>query len=87
MTIRVKSLIAFLMFLSVGIVSGFGFNPDARADEDFAKRYQAYQQSVSSGKASLNKKEYQAAIEHYTRAIEVSPFVGSHYYDRGMAWY
>ena len=75
------------MFLSVGITNGLGFISDIRADEDFAKRYQAYQQAVSSGKASLNKKEYLAAIKHYTRAIEVSPFVGSHYYDRGIAWY
>jgi tetratricopeptide (TPR) repeat protein len=87
MTIRVESLITFLMFLSMSIVSGFGFISDIRAEEDFAKRYQGYQQAVSSGKASLNKKDYQAAIEHYTRAIEMSSFVASHYYDRGIAFY
>jgi tetratricopeptide (TPR) repeat protein len=87
MTIRVKSRIAVLMFLSVGILSAFGFISDIRAEEDFSKRYQAYQQAVSSGKASLNKKDYEAAIEYYTWAIEMSPFVASHYYDRGIAWY
>jgi len=71
----------------VGIFIAFGLISDIRADEDFAKRYQAYQQAVSSGKASLSRKDYQAAIEHYTKAIEISPFVASHYYDRGIALY
>jgi tetratricopeptide (TPR) repeat protein len=35
----------------------------------------------------LNKEDYQVAIEHYTRAIEISPFEASHYYDRGAALY
>jgi len=52
------------------------FIPDIRAEDDFSKRYQTYQKVVSSGKASLNKKDYQAAIEHYTRAIEMYPFCG-----------
>ena len=87
MMIRVKSLRVFFMFLCVGIVSGFGSISDTRADEDFAKRYQAYQQAVYAGKASLNKKDYQAAIEHYTKAIEMSPFEVSSYYNRGIAQY
>ncbi len=87
MTVCVKSLIVFLMFLCVGIFISFGLISDIRAEEDFSKRYQTYQQAVSSGKVSLNKKDYQAAIEHHTRAIEMSPFVASHYYDRGIAWY
>lgn len=87
MTIRVKSLIVFLLFLCVSIFVVFGLISGIRAEEDFSKRYQAYQQAVSSGKASLNKKDYQAAIDQYTKAIEMSPFMGSHYYDRGIAWY
>jgi tetratricopeptide (TPR) repeat protein len=71
----------------MGIFSGFGSISDVRADEDFAKRYQTYQQAVSSGKASLNKNDYQAAIEHYSRAIEMSPFEVSSYYNRGIAQY
>jgi len=88
MIARIKNLSLLLpIFLCICIFNGFSFISDIRADEHFAKRYQAYQQAVSSGKASLNKKDYQAAIEHYTRAIEMSPFVLSHYYDRGIAWY
>lgn len=87
MMIRVKSLRVFLMFLCMGIFGGFGFISDVRADEDFAKRYQSYQQAVSSAKASLNKNDYQAAIEHYSRAIEMSPFEVSSYYNRGIAQY
>ena len=87
MMIRLKSLEVFLMFLCVGIISGFGLISDIRADEDFSKRYQTYQQAVSSAKASFNNKDYQVAIAQYTKAIEMSPFVASHYYDRGIAWY
>ncbi len=87
MTTGVKSMRVFLLFLYFVIFIGFAFITEIRADEDFSKRYQTYQQAVSSGKASLNKKDYQATIEHYTKAIEMSPFVAPHYYDRGIALY
>jgi len=57
------------------------------AQEDFAQKYQAYQQVVREGKAALDRKDYQAAIDKYTKAIEASPFVASHYFDRGVASY
>ena len=87
MAIRVKSLGLFLMVLCIFFLDGFSVIRDIRADEDFLKRYRTYQQAVSSGKVSLDKKDYRSAIEHYTKAIEMSPFVASHYYDRGIALY
>jgi tetratricopeptide (TPR) repeat protein len=59
----------------------------ASAQEDFAQKYQAYQKAVNDGKAALDRKDYQAAIDNYTKAIEASPFVAAHYFDRGVAHY
>jgi tetratricopeptide (TPR) repeat protein len=87
MLICAKRLRLILILLCICIFYESTLVSEIQADEDFAKRYQTYQQAVSSGKASLNKKDYQSAIEHYTKAIEMSPFVASHYYDRGIAFY
>jgi hypothetical protein len=70
----------------VGIVTGFGFISDIRMDKDFAERYREYQQAVRLGKVSFNKKDHHAAIKHYTGAIEISPYLDSHYYGCGIAW-
>jgi hypothetical protein len=78
--------LAFLMFLSVGIITGFDFISDIQMDKDFAERYREYQQTVRSGKVSFNKKDHHAVIEHYTAAIEISPYLGSHYYGCGIVW-
>lgn len=59
----------------------------AFAQEDFAQRYQAYQQVVRDGKAALDKKEYESAISHYSKAIEMSPFEAMQYFNRGIALY
>ncbi len=55
--------------------------------DDFLKRYREYQGYVRAGYAAINNKKYIEAIDYYSKAIEISPFVASHYYHRGLAWY
>jgi tetratricopeptide (TPR) repeat protein len=75
------------MLISVVIFSGVVHPLKVCGENNFVEQYRAYQSAATAGKVSLNKKDYQAAIEHYSRAIEMSPFVASHYYDRGIAFY
>lgn len=74
-----------LVFLSVTAVAAFV--TDLHAETVFEGKYRAYQAEVKAAKASLDKKEYQPAVEHYSRAIEMSPFEASHYFNRGIARY
>lgn len=55
--------------------------------DPFADRYHAYQKLVRDAQAALEKKDYPAGIDLFTRAIEISPFVPAHYYHRGLAGY
>jgi len=59
----------------------------ARADNAFQEQFKAYQAEVNSGKAALDKKEYESAIKHYSKAIEMSPFEAMQYFNRGIALY
>jgi len=59
----------------------------AWAGNDFQEQYKAYQAEVNSGKAALEKKEYESAIQHYAKAIEMSPFEAMKYFNRGIAYY
>jgi tetratricopeptide (TPR) repeat protein len=59
----------------------------ARADSSFQEQFKAYQAEVNSGKAALDKKEYESAIRHYSKAIEMSPFEAMQYFNRGIALY
>ena len=54
--------------------------PNVAASADTAKG--AYEK----GKASLEKKDYDAAISAFTEAIRLDPKVGMAYYDRGNAY-
>jgi Flp pilus assembly protein TadD len=72
------------MLLFLEIVSGVTF---VYADGEFVERYSAYQGYVQSGLASLEKKDYASAITNYSRAIEMSLFEASHYFNRGIAFY
>lgn len=60
---------------------------DRKGGDDFPKRHREYQGYVRAGYASINKKEYIEAIDHYSKAIQISRFVASHYYYRGLARY
>jgi len=72
---------------SLHLVCALIIGQAAFAQDNFEQKYQAYQHAVRDGKAVLDRKDYQAAIDNYTKAIEASPFVASHYVDRGIAWY
>src|SRR5881397_1331914 len=53
----------------------------------FAERYRVYQQLVRDAHAALDKRDYPAAIDSFTKVIQISPFVPSHYFYRGLASY
>jgi len=82
---RKNDLILFIIFL-VGVLSGGCASlPESKGGNDFQKQYRAYQGYVRAGYGALNKKRYIEAIDHYSKAIEISPFVASNYYYRGLA--
>jgi len=60
----------------------FGF-----ADDAFAERYRAYKEYVQSGLSSLQKKDYTSAVTNFSKAIELSPFEITSYYNRGIAFF
>jgi Flp pilus assembly protein TadD len=76
-----------LLFFSLLLVCALVIGHPVSAQDDFAQKYQAYQKAVNDGKAALDKKDYESAIRHYSKAIEASPFVAFHYFDRGVASY
>ena len=83
-----KLILLFLIILLCGVLfTGHPSLAERKGGDDFLKRYREYHGHVRAGYAAISKKEYAEAIEHYTKAIEVSPFVASHYYYRGLAWY
>ena len=92
-SIQIKNhLVLFIIFFCWALYGGCASTPKSKESEsrgrgDFQKQYRAYQGYVRAGYAALNKKRYQEAIDHYSRAIGVSPFVATHYFYRGLAWY
>lgn len=81
-----KLSLFFLTIFLCGVLSGGRASlSETRAGDDFLKRYREYQAFVGAGYAAINKREYIEAINHYSKAIEVSPFVASHYCYRGLA--
>ena len=88
---KTNSLIC-LIFLCGVLYGGCASLPESKGSEskggnDFQKQYRSYQGYVRAGHTALNKKRYIEAIDNYSKAIEISPFVASHYYHRGLAWY
>jgi len=76
-----------LLFLCVALMDGCASLAARRESDDFRQWHKEYQGYARAGKIAINKKKYREAIDHYTRAIELSPFEVSHYYYRGLAWY
>jgi len=76
-----------LFFFSLLLVCAVVIGHPVAAEDDFAHKYQTYQKAVQEGKAALEKKDFHVAIDNFTKAIKDSPFVASHYVDRGIAWY
>ena len=80
-------LLVFMFFICGVLFVGCSSLTDRRGGDDFHKQYREYQSYAKAGYTAINKKEYIKAIEHYSKAIEMSPFVPSQYYYRGLAWY
>jgi tetratricopeptide (TPR) repeat protein len=76
----------YILFLIIAAV-GVTFVPAVYADSAFAEKYRAYQAEVRAGKEAFDKKDYQAAIEHYSKAVGMSPFEAMLYFNRGLALY
>lgn len=71
-----------------GVLSGACASlSDRRSGDNFLLEYRVYQGHVRAGDAAVNKKDYEKAIDRYSKAIDISPFVASHYYYRGLARY
>lgn len=86
--ISAENNLFFLTFFLCGVLfGGCASLSDTGEGGDFEKQYKEYQAHARAGYAAINKKEYVEAIDHYTRAIKIAPFVASHYYYRGVAWY
>jgi len=77
-------VIALLVSL---VAASVAFAPAVYAESTFAEKYRAYQVEVRAGKDSLDKKDYQSAIEQYSKAIGRSPFEAMLYFKRGIALY
>ena len=78
---RLSLFVLFLSFLVVWVTFiSYGY-----AEDHFMDKYQAYQNYVKTGSSSLGKKDYTSAITNYSRAIDMSPFEVSNYYNRGIA--
>ncbi len=76
-----------ISFLSGILITGSNsFSNEIKA-KDFQRQYRQYQGQVRAGYVAIKKKQYAEAIKYYSKAIEVSPFVASHYYYRGLALY
>lgn len=71
------------LFICLLIIS----NTSAQANDEFAEQYKAFQQYMKSASAAFQKKDYATAIINYSKAIELSPFEVSNYYNRGIAYY
>jgi len=82
-----RNLFFLTIFLCGVLFGGRASLSEGTRGDDFLKRYGEYQGYVRAGYAAINKREYIEAIDCYTKAIEISPFVASHYYYRGLAWY
>jgi tetratricopeptide (TPR) repeat protein len=61
--------------------------PYGHTDNDFADKYRAYKDYVQSASAAFQKKDYATAITNYSKAIEMSPFEVTSYYNRGIAYF
>jgi len=79
--------VRLILSLSLVITSLFIFASYAYSDDEFAGKYRAYKNYVQSGSAAFQKKDYASAIDNYSKAIEISPFEVTSYYNRGIAYY
>ncbi len=74
-----------IIFVSMVLCCGWAFAQEKSEGVGFEEQYKAYQSEARAGKRAVDKKDYQQAIEHYNRAIEMSRFEAANYYNRGLA--
>lgn len=84
---NITSLIFFTCIICGMFIISCASTSSHKKGDDFLTRYKEYKSLGRAGQASLNKGEYDKAIDQYSKAIEVSPFEVSNYYYRGLAWY
>ncbi|MGA1864334.1 MAG: tetratricopeptide repeat protein [bacterium] len=84
---NIHSLTSFTWIICGMFILGCASTSPPKRGDDFLTRYKEYQSLGRIGQASLNKGEYEKAIDQYSKAIEISPFEVSNYYYRGLAWY
>jgi tetratricopeptide (TPR) repeat protein len=82
-----KKFLLIRAVISLCILGGVFSSPNLLAQEEFEKRFRAYQSEVNTTTIAFNKKDYQTAVSHFSKAIEVSPFEAFSYYQRGIALY
>jgi tetratricopeptide (TPR) repeat protein len=80
-------LLSTLHIIAILICLPIICNTSAQANDEFAQQFQAYQQYVKSASAAFQKKDYPTVIVNYSKAIEMSPFEASNYYNRGISYY
>jgi tetratricopeptide (TPR) repeat protein len=80
-------LLSPLHIIAICICLPIIINTSARASDEFAEQYKAYQQYIKSASAAFQKKDYSSAITNYSKVIEMSPFEINNYYNRGVAYY
>ena len=82
-----KNRLLITIFIYGVLCSACASLSDRERRNNFIQQYREYQSHARTGYAAINKKQYVEAIEHYSKAIELSPFVASYYYYRGLAWF
>jgi len=88
--IRVRISIAFFFLLHIIAIFIWLLiidNTYVQAENELGEKYKSYQQYIKSASSAFQKNDYPSAITNYSKAIELSPFEASSYYQRGIAFY
>jgi tetratricopeptide (TPR) repeat protein len=78
-----KSITSLFILLILAIAVSI----PALAQSEFEEKYRAYKNHIKFGAEAFSKKDYPSAVMNYGKAIELSPFEASSYYQRGIALY
>ena len=74
-----RKKVTFIIFLFVwcNFLNGSAAASDRITSNNFLEQYSAYQGYVKSGSDAIKQKDYNRAIEQYSKAIDLSPFESS----------
>jgi tetratricopeptide (TPR) repeat protein len=84
---KIKTFLFLLILVSISSLLGVVPPSEVCGQNTFAEKYRVYQTSIREAKTALDKKDYQKAVELYSKALEMSPFEALNYYNRGIALY